>query len=135
MREKIGRREAVERFSSSQLAYLGDAVFEVLVRDKLVRDGVKTPSVSSLGYVTAAAQSAAAERIADRMTEDERDVFRRGRNDVHTGVPKGTTPAQYRRATGFEALFGYLYILGETGRAAELFDIAFPGGDREETEG
>ena len=118
--------DVIRTYSSASLAYLGDAVFEVFVRERLVREGVKTPSVKSLEYVTAAAQSAAADRIADLLTEDEKDVFRRGRNDVHTGVPKSAKPAEYRRATGFESLFGYLFLAGRTDRAAELFDTAFP---------
>ncbi len=118
--------EAVRRYSSAHLAYLGDAVFEVFVRERLVKEGVKSPSVRSLEYVTAAAQSAAADRIADLLTEEEKDVFRRGRNDVHTGVPKSAKPSEYRRATGFESLFGYLFLTGQQQRAAELFDTAFP---------
>lgn len=119
---------------SSALAYLGDAVFEVLVRERLVSDGVRSPSVRSLDYVTAPSQSAAAERILAILTEEEHDVFKRGRNDVHTGVPKSATPGEYRRATGFESLFGYLYLLGRTDRARELFDAAFPRAERPEGE-
>ena len=118
--------EAVRNYSSAQFAYLGDAVFELFVRERLVRSGVKSPSVKSLEYVTAAAQSAAADRVEDLLTKEEKDVFRRGRNDVHTGVPKSAKPAEYRRATGFESLFGYLFLTGQTERAAELFDTAFP---------
>ena len=126
--------EAVRRYSSAQFAYLGDAVFEVFVRERLVKEGVKSPSVRSLEYVTAAAQSAAADRIEPLLTEEEKDVFRRGRNDVHTGVPKSASPAEYRRATGFESLFGYLFLTGQTKRAAELFDTAFPRETNEEGE-
>lgn len=126
--------DVIRTYSSASLAYLGDAVFEVFVRERLVREGVKSPSVRSLEYVTAAAQSAAADRIADLLTEEEKDVFRRGRNDVHTGVPKSAKPAEYRRATGFESLFGYLFLTGQTSRAAELFDTAFPRDAAKNTE-
>ncbi len=126
--------DVIRTYSSASLAYLGDAVFEVFVRERLVREGVKSPSVRSLEYVTAAAQSAAADRIADLLTEEEKDVFRRGRNDVHTGVPKSAKPAEYRRATGFESLFGYLFLTGQTRRAAELFDTAFPRDAAKNTE-
>jgi len=126
--------DVIRTYSSASLAYLGDAVFEVFVRERLVREGVKSPSVRSLEYVTAAAQSAAADRIADLLTEEEQDVFRRGRNDVHTGVPKSAKPAEYRRATGFESLFGYLFLTGQTSRAAELFDTAFPRDAAKNTE-
>ncbi|MBQ2468931.1 MAG: ribonuclease III [Clostridia bacterium] len=126
--------EIVRRYSSAQFAYLGDAVFEVLVRERLVKEGVKSPSVKSLEYVTAAAQSAAADRIEPLLTEEEKNVFRRGRNDVHTGVPKSASPAEYRRATGFESLFGYLFLTEQTKRAAELFDTSFPRETKEEGE-
>ena len=126
--------DVIRTYSSASLAYLGDAVFEVFVRERLVREGVKSPSVRSLEYVTAAAQSAAADRIAGLLTEEEQDVFRRGRNDVHTGVPKSAKPAEYRRATGFESLFGYLFLTGQTSRAAELFDTAFPRDAAKNTE-
>ena len=126
--------ELIRTVSSAHLAYLGDAVFEVFVRERLVREGVKSPSVRSLEYVTAAAQSAAADRIVPLLTEEENDVFRRGRNDVHTGVPKSAKPAEYRRATGFESLFGYLFLTDQTKRAAELFDVAFPRETKEEGE-
>ena len=128
------KSEAVSRYSSAQFAYLGDSVFEVFVRERLVKEGVKSPSVKSLEYVTASAQSAAADRIEDLLTEEEKDVFRRGRNDVHTGVPKNASPAEYRRATGFESLFGYLFLTGQSERAAELFDTAFPRNTKKEGE-
>lgn len=128
------KSEAVSRYSSAQFAYLGDSVFEVFVRERLVKEGVKSPSVKSLEYVTASAQSAAADRIEDLLTEEEKGVFRRGRNDVHTGVPKNASPAEYRRATGFESLFGYLFLTGQSERAAELFDTAFPRNTKKEGE-
>ena len=128
------KSEAVSRYSSAQFAYLGDSVFEVFVRERLVKEGVKSPSVKSLEYVTASAQSAAADRIEALLTEEEKDVFRRGRNDVHTGVPKNASPAEYRRATGFESLFGYLFLTGQSERAAELFDTAFPRNTKKEGE-
>lgn len=110
---------------AASLAYLGDSVMEVLVRERLVRLGVKNPSVESLKYVTAPVQSDALERILPSLTEEEDDVYRRGRNSVHSGVPRHATPAQYRRATGLETLFGFLYLTGRAERARELFDKAF----------
>lgn len=112
--------------SAASLAYLGDSVLEIMVRERLVRQGVKNPSVESLKYVTAPAQSDAIERILPSLSEGESDVYKRGRNCVHSGVPRHATPAQYRRATGLEALFGYLYLTGKTTRLRELFCAAFP---------
>lgn len=110
---------------AASLAYLGDSVLEVMVREMLVRRSVKSPSVESLKYVTAEAQCRALDRISHLLTEDESDMFRRGRNSVHSGVPRHATPSQYRRATGLECLFGYLYMIGETNRARELFEAGF----------
>lgn len=114
------------RLSSASLAYLGDSVLEILVRERLVTDGVKNPSIASLVYVTAPAQSNAVEKILPYLTEDEDAVFKRGRNGVHGGIPRHATPAQYRRATGLEALFGYLHLTGQNDRAKELFELGFP---------
>lgn len=112
--------------SAAKLAYLGDAVLEVLVRRRIVEEGTAHPSEAALSYVTAAAQSDALERILPHLTEIEADVYRRGRNCVHANVPKKATVAQYRRATGFEALFGYLYLTGDTARTVTLFAAAYP---------
>lgn len=117
-------------FSGAALSYLGDSVYEVLVRERIVSSEILERghfSEEALRYVTAQAQSDALERILPDLLEDERDVFRRARNNYHTGnVPKSATPAQYRRSTGFEAIFGYLFLKGEFNRARELFSLAFP---------
>ncbi|MBR2848735.1 MAG: ribonuclease III [Clostridia bacterium] len=112
--------------SAAQLAYLGDAVLEVLVRRRLIGESHRKPSEEALSYVTAAAQSDAAERILPLLTEHEDAAYRRGRNCVHANVPKKATMAQYRRATGFEALFGYLHLIGDTARIEVLFEMAYP---------
>lgn len=111
---------------AASLAYLGDSVLEIMVRERLVRLGAKNPSVESLSYVTAPKQSDALERILPILTETEDDVYRRGRNCVHSNVPRHATPAQYRRATGLETLFGFLYLTGQSARIRELFSAAFP---------
>ncbi len=116
----------VSAVSAASLAYLGDSVLEIMVRERLVRHGVKNPSVESLNYVTAPKQSDALERILPILTEAEDDAYRRGRNCVHSNVPRHATPAQYRRATGLETLFGYLYLTGQNRRIRELFSAAFP---------
>lgn len=126
MDEKILTKTEACAVSAASLAYLGDAVLEVMVRRRIVAGGVQKPSEASLAYVTAAAQSDAAERILSLLTEEEEAVYRRGRNCVHANVPKKATVAQYRRATGFEALFGYLHLIGEEMRLAELFRAAYP---------
>ncbi len=131
---KILLESEARQIPSSALAYLGDSVIEIMVREKLVLGGAKNPSVKSLEYVTAPAQSDAVEKIAPLLTDVEDDVFRRGRNSVHSGVPKHASVAQYRRATGLECLFGYLYISGQNERARELFEIGFAKSPEESKE-
>ncbi len=114
-----------DNISSNDLAYLGDAVFELLVRRRLVEAGVRRPSDEAVSYVSAASQSDALSKIEDVFTEEERDVYHRARNNYHTqNVPKSASAVQYRRATGFEAVFGWLYLRGDEARIEELFNTA-----------
>ena len=117
-------KEEAYRMSTSQLAYLGDAVLELMVRKKLIEEGHAHPQELAVKYVTAVAQSAAAERLADVFTDDEADVYRRGRNNTHTS-PKSASHAQYSRATGIECVFAYVYLCGDADRLAELFEKGF----------
>lgn len=112
--------------SAAKLAYLGDAVYELIARARLIAspDGAH-PSTHATEFVTAQAQSAALGRIEAMLTEEEADVYRRGRNCVHGNIPKSASAADYRRATGLEALMGYLWLAGRFDRALELFDAAF----------
>ena len=112
------------------LAYLGDSVLEVCVRAYLVAErGLSTSAhlnKASLDFVRASAQSEAVGRMEPCFTEEEAAVYRRGRNMGHGNVPKSASVAEYRRATGMEALFGWLYLQGMSERIEELFDLAFP---------
>ena len=117
-------KEEAYRMSTSQLAYLGDAVLELMVRKKLIEEGHARPQELAVKYVTAVAQSAAAERLADVFTDDGADVYRRGRNNTHTS-PKSASHAQYSRATGIECVFAYVYLCGDADRLAELFEKGF----------
>ena len=128
----LSTKQAAASVSSAHLAYLGDAVLEVLVRRHLVLINAPHPSETALAYVTAAAQSDALERILPHLSEDEEAIYRRARNSVHANVPKRATVAQYRRATGFEALFAYLYLAGDTDRMDFLFRLAYPDMGSEE---
>ena len=111
-------------------AYLGDSVLELTVRRELVlRRGLSTAgdlNRASLAYVSAGAQSAAMERILPHLTEEEERWFKRGRNSGHLNIPKRATPAEYRRATGMEVLFAYLYLSNRADRLATLFRLAYP---------
>ena len=111
------------------LAYLGDSVIELLVRDMLVTKGICHPkdlNKASRDFVTLESQSNAVENILPILTEDEMAMFKRGRNSKPNSVPKHGDRIQYLRATGLEVLFGYLYKSGKTDRMNELFKTAFP---------
>ena len=112
------------------LAYLGDSVIEVLARERLVSAGIPDSARLNLAaakYVRAMVQSDAVERILPLLDEAEAAVYRRARNVGHTNTPRSASPAEYRRATGMEALFGWLWLGGEEGktRARELFCAAY----------
>ena len=112
------------------LAYLGDSVIEVLARERLVSAGIPDSARLNLAaakYVRATLQSDAVERILPLLDEAEAAVYRRARNVGHTNTPRSASPAEYRRATGMEALFGWLWLGGEDGkaRARELFCAAY----------
>lgn len=116
-------------YSTAALAYLGDGVIEMCVRQRLVMQGYSSSSKLNklaLEYVRAACQAQAMKRIIPLLTEEEDAVFHRGRNIGHTNTPKSATVAEYRVATGMEALFGYLHLAGRQDRIAELFDLAYP---------
>lgn len=109
---------------TASLAYLGDAVLEVMVREMLVLDGKGDIHERALEYVTAVSQSAASNLIIDDLTEEELSVFKRGRNSTHT-APKSATRAQYSRATGLECVFAFLHLSGQQERMQKLFQKAF----------
>ncbi|MBR5870018.1 MAG: ribonuclease III [Clostridia bacterium] len=116
---------ALVEYSGAALAYLGDAVMEVLVRQMLVRRGIGNAgklSALSLDYVRATNQSRGLEGLLPHLTEEENAVYHRGRNAAGAH-PKSASVNDYRRATGLEALFGYLHLKGDTARLEALFDL------------
>ncbi len=114
--------------NGTSLAYLGDAVLELITRQYLLSTGVtdvgKLNSMA-LSYVRATAQSEAVERLLPILTEEETHIFKRGRNANGISIPKSASAGQYRRATGLEALFAHLYMKGESERMKELFIVGF----------
>ena len=117
---------------SAELAYLGDAVFEVLVREHLIKSGnvgAGRLNRMSLDFVKATSQSQAVEKILPLLDETEEGVFRRARNNIKASAPKSASAVEYKRASGLEALFGYLFLEGKTGRMYELFNAAFDLGE------
>lgn len=114
----------IMQLPTAYLAYLGDAVLEVMVREMLVLDGKGDIHERALEYVTAVSQSAAADLVLNDFTDDELSVYKRGRNSTHT-APKSATRAQYSRATGLECVFAYLHLSGQQERMQQLFRAAF----------
>lgn len=110
------------------LAYLGDAVMELFVREHLVAEGLAHSAAlnrAALRFVRASAQAAAAERLLPVLTEEETAWYHRGRNSKHLNFPKNAEPADYRKATGLEVLLGYLHASGQDARARELFAAGY----------
>lgn len=111
------------------LAYIGDGVYELFVRNKLIEQFPTTPPSKlhklSSAHVKAHAQSISMRTLEPMLTEKELSVYKRGRNAKSPTVPKNADVADYRRATGFEALMGYLYLNKEEARLLELMETAF----------
>ena len=116
----------IRAISNLGLAHIGDCVYELMVRSRIICLGRSTSAGlhrDTVKYVAAPAQAAAVEKILPVLTEEERGVYRRGRNTRVNSVPKNADRAQYHAATGLEALFGWLYLNGSHERLNELFAI------------
>lgn len=117
--------DEIRGVSNLGLAHVGDGVFELMVRSWLCIHGKATNRglhKATIKYVAAPAQASAAARIIPMLSEEEADVFRRGRNTSPHTVPKAASREEYQTATAVEALFGYLWLKGETARLNELFE-------------
>lgn len=122
--EKLTEKEAAA-YSPNVLAFYGDSVYEVMVRERVVmRHQTNAGRLHDLAVerVRASYQSEAVSVIEPLLDEREADILRRGRNAGGISVPKSAKPSEYRRATALEALFGYLALCGREERAAELFE-------------
>lgn len=129
----------LREMSTPALAYLGDCVLELCVREYLVESGFSTSrnlNREALNYVRASAQAEAMKKLFPLLSEEEEAFFKRGRNIGHTNVPKNATVSDYRTATGMEVLFGYLHVSGQKERINELFRAAYLDGadTRKETD-
>lgn len=105
------------------LAYVGDAVYELYVRRRLLERGhvrVGDLHKKAVGYVRAAAQAAAVADLLPTLSEEEQDVVRRGRNAKSHAAPRGSDAAEYAASTSFETLAGYLYLAGRYDRLEEV---------------
>lgn len=116
--------QEARQYSPLTLAFLGDAVYSLLVRNMLTVESNKPTGKlhkDSIKYVNAAFQAEMIKLLTDELTENELWVFKRGRNAHSAHSPKNQSEADYRYATGFETLYGYLYLCGEAERIKELF--------------
>ena len=107
------------------LAYVGDCVMELYIRKRLVEGGItgsKDLNAMAQKIVNASSQAKAFRQIEDQLTDEETEIFKRGRNCGHINLPKHAKMSDYRVATGFEALLGYLSLTDATKRAHELLD-------------
>ena len=118
-------RTPADDYSPLTLAFIGDGVYDLLVRDYLVRQAnrpVGELNKRKVALVNCESQAAFAKRLMPKLSEKEQAVYKRGRNAAPKCTPKHGTVADYHSATGLEALFGYLHINNEQDRIKELFN-------------
>ncbi len=130
MTAQTQRAEEPRMMSPLNLAFVGDGVYGLLVREHLTAAGnmpVGRLHQRAVAMVCAKAQSDAVELLLPLLTAEEEAVYKRGRNAHSASIPKHADPAQYRRATGLEALFGFLYLSGREERIRELFAVVTAG--------
>lgn len=119
-------QENIHSISNLGLAHLGDAVYELMVRSWLCLHGKATAKglhKAAVHYVAAPAQAERAGKLLPLLTQEEQDVFHRGRNASPHSIPQNASREEYQTATALEALFGWLYLKGCTDRLNELFAI------------
>ena len=119
----------VKQIKALALAYMGDAVYEQAIREHLLRSGRVKPNVlhrEATHYVSAKSQAATLKMMQESgfLTEEEEAVMRRGRNAKSGSVPKNTDVVTYNYSSGFEAVIGYLHLLGRTERVQEIISEA-----------
>ena len=116
----------VKELSSTGLAHVGDGAYELMCRAYLCCGGdrtVRTLHRDAVALVRASTQAKIADAILPALTEEEQGYYRRGKNAHTHAAPKAATAKEYAKATGLEALFGALFLLGQTQRLNELFKI------------
>lgn len=131
MREIFQMREVdIKEYSPLTLAYIGDSIYDLMIKSLIVNEGnrqVQKLHKETSSYVQASAQSEMMRIIQEHLTEEERTVYKRGRNAKSVSPAKNQSMTDYRRATGFEALIGYLYLSREWKRMADLVKMGLDG--------
>ena len=129
---KIDKEESeINQLSPLTWAYVGDCVFELYIRTKLVNETRLKPHelhIKAIQYVKASAQAEMLNKIYDELTDEEKDIVRRGRNAENHHLPKNSNVQEYMYATAFEALIGYLYLCKKEDRLKEIFESTFRDG-------
>ena len=116
----------IKAYSPLTLAYIGDSIYDVIIRTVVVERGNRTADKlhkTAVKYVKAGTQAAMIEALQEYLSEEEAAVYRRGRNAKSYSTAKNATVADYRKATGMEALLGYLSLSDQLGRAIELVKL------------
>ena len=136
----IREQEAPQNWKAQQcspiaLAFLGDTVFDLYLRTKLVltsRVSANAMHLKASSYAKAASQARMMHAIEERLTPEEHGIYRRGRNAKPLSVPKNAKLSDYKVATGFEAVLGYLFLEGRDQRLTEIIEAAIASRDRKE---
>lgn len=118
-------KEEIEIMSPLTWAYIGDCVYELYIRNKLVNETNLKPHklhIEAIKYVKAKSQAEKLKEIYEALTEEEKDVVRRGRNAQNHHLPKNSNVQEYMYSTAFEALIGYLYLTKQNERLGEIFN-------------
>lgn len=121
-----GKQQDVRTYSPLTLAYIGDAVYEMIIRTVVVERANRSANALhhiTVKYVSADAQSKIVQELVEELTEEEQSVYRRGKNSKPHTTAKNVSLSDYLKATGFEAVIGYLYLTGQMGRALELVKL------------
>ena len=127
--EFIKREKDIEKaklLSPLVWAYVGDSVYELFVRTELINNSNAKPHklhIEAIKYVKARAQADILEKIMDKLTDEEKDIVRRGRNTENHHVAKNANVADYAQSTAFEALIGYLYLTKQDKRLEEILKL------------
>ena len=118
----------IKEYSPLTLAYIGDCIYDLIIKTLVINEGnrqVQKLHQKTSSYVQASAQSKMMRTMQEHLTEEEHAIYKRGRNAKSFSTAKNATVSDYRRATGFEALMGWLYLRGESRRALEIIKLAF----------
>ncbi len=125
----------VKTYSPLALAYIGDCIFDLVIKSLVLNEGNKPVQKlhrETSMYVQASSQSKMMRRLQEELTEEEHQVYKRGRNSKTVSPAKNQSVTDYRRATGFEALIGYLYLNREYRRMLELVKLGIDSLNEEE---